>query len=268
MRLAVLKILVVSLGLFYATSQPSIAGGPELALRDAMRSCAYRQAAILGNPLQSRDAWADVIAAGTAMSVSMVSLTPNIDSSNIVEEIAERTKTTLINGLSQRGLRNFRSILIDTVDTCMPEAVLAYVVEHERIASAACPDITNYMQSVEILSSSDEELRARFGSQALGIKENSMFMLQLSLISGFPELFRYGTQESPLLPTTEEYEALSYLILEYDVDEMENAADLTSASLNEIEKFSSPLPPRIQELRTSLICFQDWLDVYPSDLVD
>lgn len=235
-------------------------------MKAAMADCVASNADRIGAPIEDTALWSDAVAGFTAVSFSMINLLGTDGYANIEEAMISRTRDALISGLEDRGFKGFRSQAIETVQYCMPFALAAASNELTRQENAVCPDDTDYIESVEIIKASEADLRKRYGNSAERVREGSLFTIRLTALSAFPEVFRYGQEEYPLFAGDGANQKLHSALDKIELDEMAVARPLVDLALNSIDDIEER-SERLEGLRAELICFKDWLDVYPASEV-
>lgn len=232
-------------------------------MKGAMADCVVTNVSRIGAPIEDARIWSDVVAAFTAVSFSMVKLFGTGDYANIEEAMVARTRDTLISSLEDRGFTGFRSQAIETIQHCMPFALAAASGELMRQEDAVCPDDTDYVNSVEIITASEVDLRRQYGDRSERVRGLSLFQINLITLGAFPEIFRYGQDDYPAFEGGGSIKKLHDALSAIELEKMGLARPLVDVAfdgLNDIEIRTD----RIDSLRTELICFKDWLDIYPA----
>lgn len=231
-------------------------------MEEAMADCVMSNISRIGSPVSDENLWAKIVALSTTASYSMVQIFGTEDHGGVKEALIARTRESLIASLEDKGYKGFRSETIETLEYCIPFALVAASDELERQENAFCPDDTGYRDRVEIVTTSLTELRNRYGDNAESIRQRSPFMIELQFLE-FSEIFRYGQDEYPVFTgqgaIEQVHEALNDIDLE-NVAQIRPLVDQAMDGLAEVEEKSE----RMMTLERELICIKDWLDIYPA----
>lgn len=230
----------------------------------AMRECVSISASRIGSPLADTNKWANVVAGFTVVGYSMVKLFGIEGHSSIEEAIKARTVDVLFAALEQNGSKGFRGQALETLDSCVPSALVAAAFEMERQKKSVCSDDTGYREHVSILTSNEGELRAIYGNSAGEIQSSALKMIGLEIKLAFPEIFWYG-KEDKLEFSEVEYEGLHTVLRRLDSRDFIANRPHVDEALASIRKIDGEHPERIKTIQRELTCIKDWLDIYPAE---
>lgn len=231
-------------------------------IKEAMADCVMSNSSRIGFPVSDVNQWAKVVASSTSFSFSMIQVVGTENHGGLSEALIARTRETLTSLLEEKGYKGFRSETIETLEYCIPFALVAASDELERQENAFCPDDTGYRDQVEIVTASLTELRNRYGDNAESIRQRSPFMIELQFLE-FSEIFRYGQDEHSAFTgqgaIEQVHAALNDIELE-NVAQIRPLVDQAMDGLTEVGEKSE----RMMSLERELICIKDWLDIYPA----
>ena len=208
-------------------------------------------------------AWADVVSLSTNVAFTELKLFGIEPYSDMRNAMVSRTQEVLFSNLQNAGIKNFRRFVMEATETCMPIALAAAEEEMQRLENSVCPDETSYLEQIEVVTASESELRARFGDRADEIRGIAEDLLAFSLVGAYPEIFRHGQAKHPYLQGDDLMSSLNDELLKIGTRDMSQTKASIDKSVTIIAEISRPLPERIDNLRVSLFCLQDWMDRYP-----
>ena len=235
-------------------------------LKASMEDCAFQKATEIGSPLSDNKKWSEIVGASTLASFAMIKIIGTEGHSDIVAAMNARTSDMLISTLEERGFKGFRQEVLETVEYCMPFALVAASDEMEKQKNASCPDDTDYKDHVAIITASEAERKVRFGTYANDILKSTKYMLPVTLIIAFPEVFRYGDADHPELGNDDGLEVLDKALKAIDAEKMSEVRPLVDKALDSIKASQIPQSDRVGALERQLTCVKDWLDIYPETL--
>lgn len=253
-------ILLVSLGV------KANADAVSDSLERAMGECVSLNSARIGSPVADPEIWSRLIRLGTVHSLSTVNLFGTDKHEDVLDVMILRTRDLLISLLEDTGIEGFRSKLIETLEYCMPFALIAAVEERERQANKFCPDDTAYVKAVKILTSTEDELYDRFGDkgeEALGFA-NLQVRLKFMV---FKETFKYGNDGYPEFTGSGAIRTVHEALTKIDSGNIANIQPFVVQALEGVRNVDNK-SERLVELERELICIQDWLDIFPADAMN
>ena len=195
----------------------------------------------------------------------MVQLFGNEDHPDFQSAIAARTTDLLMNLLQEKGFRGFRAQVIETVDYCLPIALASAAEEVKTQASNLCPDNTDYKATIDDLGSTEDELRARYGSYWSKILGQSAFKIRINILTAFPELFYFGDKDHPKFAATESSDVLNAILMLFAEQDISKIASQVEPALTAAREYQGPEMDRVENIKGQLLCLQDWMDIYPTD---
>lgn len=235
-------------------------------LKASMEDCAFQKATEIGSPLSDNKKWSEIVGASTLASFAMIKIIGTEGHSDIVAAMNARTSDMLISTLEERGFKGFRQEVLETVEYCMPFALVAASDEMEKQKNASCPDDTDYKDHVAIITASEAERKARFGTYANDILKSTKYMLPVTLIIAFPEVFRYGDADHPVFRDADGLASADKALNAIDTDKVSEVRPLVDQALASIKASQIPQSDRVGALVRQLTCVKDWLDIYPETL--
>lgn len=178
--------------------------------------------------------------------------------------MATKTGEIIMSTLEENGLTGFRSQAMDTVEYCMPFALVAASIEMDRQEATECPDDTDFRNEVEIITSSNAKLIETYGNFSGQIRNSSIFAIEVQFLNAFPEIFRYGADDYPVFSGSD-YHDMHVALETIDLNNIVSIRQHVDQALTSIIGATGEQSERVRSLENELTCIKDWLDVYPAE---
>ncbi|MCV2876586.1 hypothetical protein OE810_10005 [Rhodobacteraceae bacterium XHP0102] len=243
---------------------PAKADAVSNSMRDSMQQCTIGYAGNSGAPIQDIQTWSEVVGAATAAAFARVNLFGPNENEDLENVMVTTTTETIINTLERNGYAGFRKQVADTVAACMPGALVVAFDEMASQQTAFCPDDTDYLLSVQIIKMSHDELINKYGANSQAVLRSALFNIELSMVSAFPHITRYGQSDYPSFENEGDLAQLHNSISSIDLKNVFDARPMVDSAVTIIDSLNES-SERIDALYRELTCFKDWLDVYPTD---
>lgn len=273
LRAKIVSIFVVS-EIFFGGA--AFADAVDESLKKAMHDCVSVNADRIGSPFSDIESWASLASLMTSLSFSLINISGIDDHPDIQSALEAKTEQFLIQALEERGLKNFRGQVIETVEYCLPFAIVAAAEETIRQANAACPDDTNYRGSVEIVLATDAALKSKYGKYVSDVRRTAVSGFWFDIVGPFPEVFAYGSESYPRIGTDGGDSLLDGRLMdiggkiETEVLEATSApfsdiGPLVSSAMEAASQYRGAEQVRVAIIERQLLCLKDRLDIYPAD---
>ena len=262
LRVSILSISFVSALFFGGTTY---ADAVDESLERAMHDCVSVNADRIGSPLPDIESWASFAALNASLSFSLVQISGLDGHPDIQSALEAKTEQFLIQALEERGLKNFRGQVIETVEYCLPFAIVAAAEETIKQANAACPDDTGYRGSVEIVLATDAALKSKYGKNASAIRRTAVSGFWFDIGGPFPEVFSYGSESYPRIGVDGGNSLLDGRLMSIRGKPLSDLGPLVSSALGAASQYRGAEQDRVAVIERQLLCLKDRLDIYPAD---
>lgn len=234
-------------------------------LKAAMEDCVSVNADRLGSPVQDTKFWAKIIGSHTAVAFSLVPLLGYEGYPDLQSAVSARTTEFLIKSLEEKGFKGFRGQAMETVNYCLPFALVAASDELQAQASRPCPDDTDYKSTIKDLGSTESELRARWGSYWKEPLDRAGFTVRVQFLVAFPDLYYFGGKDHPKFDASASGDNLNAALTPFSSQDVIGTASQIEPALIAARDYQGPEKDRVKKIESQLLCLQDWIDIYPTD---
>ena len=143
---------------------PSVADAVSESLKNTMHECVLDISPRVGSPYDDYEKWANAVSLYTDYAFAHIKFFGIPEDSDLISGVSDKTNSALTKWLEDSGFRNFRSQLTQTIEECLPLAMISADNMFQHMETEPCPDDTNFKHTVWILHSTPMELRTKYGN--------------------------------------------------------------------------------------------------------